>query len=336
MFSPIRLCREGADPGAGAGGTSTATDPKLPDASLVTPEDLKKYGFDSKEQMDAFFTQHNEKKPTAEEIQAQENQKKASLIKYAADNNFMKVDEFTRLESIKAKSDKDLVFENFSKEYLADDLTATEDQIKKAFDDMYGLASENPTIKKIGEKQLSKDASSIRSPLEKSFEAAQKRYNEDETTKSKIPGFDKALKETIEKLTPAKLVLFKTKDGEDEIPVEVELTDKERKEVFDTFRNPKTMNKFLSKEGKVAEFEAEISKKIQSVLRNKYWDYSNEKSFELGKGRGLKGGSNVGATQPFSVIAGRQFPGGSDKKGTGDKEVADNDLELRRRLKGTR
>ncbi len=152
--------------------------------------------------------------------------------------------------------------------------------------------------------------------------------------KGKIPEFNKAINALIEKATPEKLSISKVKDGETELPIEVELTKKEREEVAAIFRTPKMFQKFLDAKD-LSEFETLAAKKVNGFLKEKYFDTAINKSFETGKGIGVTKGSNVGAEQPFAIVRNMNV---ATNEGRVDAaaEVDNNDLAIRKQINANR
>ena len=155
------------------------------------------------------------------------------------------------------------------------------------------------SAKKKGLAKLARDAKDLRSPIETKVIEAQNQFKEYGSYQETYPKFEKFVKESILKNTPEKTILFKAKDGEEEIPIEIELTQKERDAMFKEFSTPKTFQKFLT--AKPEEIQAIMDKKMQGWVKLNKFDEVNAKTFEVAMGVGTKKGSTVGAENPFPL-----------------------------------
>ena len=314
-FKPKFYYDNGANEGGGSGDTTAGTLPnegnqqeppkqEIP-SPIITDEELKTYGFDSKDAFKTFLAKHKEDSVPEAERQEKANIEKANLLKFAAENKLLKVEEYNQYETLKSKSDKDLVFENYLSEYKDEhkditDPSELEAAAKEDFDYEYKLKDgETETAKAKGLKKLEREAKELRNPIETKVTAAQEQFKQNNNIRETYPKFEKLVKETVLKNTPDKTILYKAKDGENEIPVEIELTQKDRDAMAKEFMTPKTFQKFLDL--KPEEFNAMIDKKQQGWVKLNKFDEVNAKTFEIGKGIGVKSGSNVGAENPFPL-----------------------------------
>jgi hypothetical protein len=318
--------------GEGGGGTTTDTNP----APLLTLDELKGYGFDSPDQLKTFLAKQKEDNIDPQEKLKQANLQKANLQKFAADNNIMAVDEFQARETLNSRPDVDLVKDSFIKEYKADNPDSSVEDATAAFETQYPLQSENPALKKWAEKQISKEAKEIRTPFESKYATAESRFKEDETLRTKIPTFNKVIDGIIEANTPDKITLYKAKEGDTEIPIEIELSADQKKELREQlgvmFKNPKTFLAYTKDETKAAEINAKIAKKIDGFIKINNFDKAVEQGFEKGKGIGVTKGSTVGAEQPFAIVRNINMPT-SEQRVSADQEITDNDIAIRKALK---
>lgn len=285
-------------------------EPKV-SAPLFTNDELKNYGFDSPEALKTFLQKQKEENVSPEEKIQKENIAKANFLKFSAEqkdekgNPLLKIEDYNQYESLKAKPDQELVFENFKKEYKEDhpEITDPEELEEAAKDDFeyeYKLKEGfSESAKKKGLAKIARDAKDLRSPSESKVTAAQTRFKEYGIYQESYPKFEKFIKESITKNTPDKTILFKAKDGEEEIPIEIELTQKERDAMFKEFSTPKTFHKFLN--AKPEEIQSILDKKMQGWVKLNKFDEVNAKTFELGLGAGTKKGSTVGAENPFPL-----------------------------------
>lgn len=305
---------------------------------IFTDDELKNYGFDSPEALKNFLQKQKEENISPEEKLQKENITKANFLKFSAEQKLLNVEDYSQYETLKSKPDQDLVFENFVKEYKEDhpEITDTEELEQAAKDDFeyeYKLKEGlSESAKKKGLAKLARDAKELRSPYENKVLAAQNQFKEYGTYQETYPKFEKFLKESILKNTPEKTILFKAKDGEEEIPIEIELTQKERDAMLKEFATPKTFQKFLN--SKPEEIQAILDKKMQGWVKLNKFDEVNAKTFELGMGVGTKKGSTVGAENPFPL---RQNGQSSSAEVTESIEQSNARMsEQRERLRATR
>jgi len=295
---------------------------------LFTEEEIKGFGFESVDAMKEHLRQQKENSIPLEEKKKQEDLDKANFIKYSTENGLMNPDEITQFESLKNKADRDLVFESFAKEEKEDDPDLSDDEIKEKFENKYDLNSANEKTKARGESKISKEAKELRSPYSSKFENASKEYADAKKMAAKIPEYNKFMDGLVEELTPEKLVLFKAKEGEEEIAVDVDITKEERAAILKDFKNNKNFVTFLDKPEQAKDL---LTKKITSFLKVKYFDTVNAKSLEIGKGIGTKQGSTVGANNPFHLTKENKK---TETKPLGLEESNDKIAQARQRVRG--
>jgi hypothetical protein len=316
------------------GGVDTLVDPVIPDNVLKELEELRSF----KANMASV-----EPTRTPEELAKEAELEKVNFRKFAIESDYMKDEDFSKLESLKSQKDRDLIFEDFSKEWEVEnpdvDPEYKESMIKEDFESLYHLNSDNKVLKLKGEKLLAKEATEKRSPLENNYKKAQDGYGEAKSVYATVPKFNKFIDEVIKKNVPDKLTLFKTKEGEQELEVDGELTKEQKEEIDSMFRkNIKIFEKFKS--GKdIDNVEASISKKIQGYIKINTYESANQKSFQLGKelgeGLGTNNGSTIGAKQPYAVVKGISKASVEEAKNSKDNVLAD-DIAFREKMKHRR
>lgn len=297
------------DKGSGDGSKNNDAKPE-PAKPFFTAEELKELGVENETAAKDLLRQLKAKDreanlPDADKLKKQ-NLEKAEFLKYSAENDLYKVEDYNKLESIKSKSDKDLVYENWFPKWKEENPGVAPDQVeslaKEEFEEEYRLNSTNEKTKNRGIDKLKREASELRSPLEKSYNSAYERFSEDKKMLSKIPEFNKFMDELIKEATPDKVVLFKTKEGEEEIAIDVELTKEQKDELGKTFKNAKVFSSFATnEEAKLGEWKAKIQKKIEGFIKINNFEAANKKSYDAGKGVGTKQGSNTGADNSFAL-----------------------------------
>lgn len=242
---------------------------------------------------------------TAEQLQQEAEVDQANFRVYSVENKLMKNEDFGAYEATKSKNDSDIVFDDFSKQFKEDHPEIDEDVLdakaKEAFENQYHINSQDKTLKTKGEKLLKRDAAELRSPVETSYNTAKERYEEHKTIQGKHPEYVKFFNDISKETLPDKIVLFKGKEGDDEVPIEVDITEDDKKAVEDKFfKNAKTFQKFIS--GKSEEVKIELVKKINSFIRERKMEEGFSKAWDKAHGIGVGKGSEVGAGQPFAVV----------------------------------
>lgn len=274
---------------------------------FISEEEAKNYGFDSQDALKNFLAEHKakatEESITPEQKKEQENIEKANLLKFAADKKLLSVEEYTQYETIKSKTDQDLVFDNFKKEFAADnpeitDAAELEEAAQEEFRYQYKL--NDPKAAARSEKIFAKEAKELRTPVESKVIEAQEQYKQNENIRQTYPKFESFVEESIKRNTPDKLAVVKIKVGEAEIPVEIELTKEDREDIAKTFKTAKTFQLYTS--AKPEEITQAIDKKMQGWIKENKSVAIAEASFKLGQGTGMARGSNVGANNPFPLV----------------------------------
>lgn len=345
-FKPRFFYETGDQNEGGGSGDPLIQDPpkqEIP-SPIITDEELKSYGFDSPESFKTFLSKHKEESiPEAEKL-AKANEEKANFLKFSADtkdatgNPLLKVEDYQQYETIKSKSDKDLVFENYLTEYKEEHTDITDPKeleaaAKEDFDYEYKLKDgETEKAKAKGLKKLERDAKELRTPFESKVTTAQEQFKQNNNIRETYPKFEKFVKEAVVKNTPDKTILYKAKDGENEVPIEIELTQKDRDAMAKEFMTPKIFQKFLDL--KPEEFNAMLDKKQQGWVKLNKFDEVNAKTWEVAMGVGTKKGSTVGATNPFPLRG-----NASEVIKGGDETLEESNAKMssaRQRLSATR
>lgn len=341
ILFPRFIYEDGTD-AEGAGGNGDG-DNKGGEGGAAAPAGITMSEADVKELADlrAFRASIAEKEPdkTPEEIAKLADKEKGEFIKYSSDEGLMKVDEFHAYENLKVKADRDLVFENWLTNWKEENPDVEADEIdaraKADFDEEYKLTSSNDKTRARGEARLAREAAEVRKPLQTTYEKAQGAFKELQSIRQTYPKYEKFMDDLIKETVPEQIV-FKTKEGEEDITIDdVKLTEEDKKEIAKQFKNDKNFFSFTKNADKLDTVKAAIAKKIDGYLKVKYFDKVNEAVYIAAKGIGVKKGSNVGAEAPFAIVRGGQLPGGESKI-SGQKEVEDNDFALRQKINASR
>lgn len=276
---------------------------------IFTPEELKELGVenevDAKKLLLTLSQKEKERNvPDAEKVK-QQNLEKADFLRYAAKDGIFSVDEYNQMESLKSTNDRDLVFGEFFKSFKEENPNLSGDALaqaaKEEFETEYKLDSTNDKTKARGLSKIQREAAELRGPITKKYEEAHRSFSEEKEIAAKFPAFNKFIDEVITEATPDKLVLFKTKDGEDEIAVDVELTKEQREQITKMFRNAKTFSDYAADGVKADELKAKIKTKIEGFIKINNFDKVAQDAYTKGKGIGVKQGSTTGADNLFGA-----------------------------------
>lgn len=296
--------------------------------------------FESVEKLREHLAKKDEKQKSPEELKRETDVYKANLVSFAVENNLMSLEDITKYENLQGKENEDLVFQEFvtevedeikalleqeKKDENPDDKTPVTDadvlaRINEEFEKEYPLSSTNAKTKERALKKLEKAAKEVRGSVESSYTAAKKRFDEELGIKQSYPGYKKAMDSTIEELVPKSFSFFADKDEDEEIKIDLEISDKDREEILKSvskkIENPKTYS--LHKDGKLEDVKGLVKKEVDLLLWEKYSEDGKkklaEKYFEIGK----KKGSDIGAKQSFETNQAKA--GGGDKGASPDAQ----------------
>lgn len=264
-----------------------------------------------------------------EEKEKRENLYRVEMQKYAVENGIMKPDDFVKLENLKGKDDQALVFESWLtawKEENPDADPADADRLaREDFESEYRLDSKNEKTKNRGLAKITKEAKELRSPLEGSYAKLKEDFDQDRTVKNDYPDFNKKVSGFIQENIPSKVKLFEGKDGDEAVPVEIELTDDQRKEVYQKVVK-KIMNSStyqLYKKGDMKQLQELAKREAEATIWNDQRDAGLNKIAETflkrGDEKGYKRGA-IGARNPFPLVGDGKQGAGHDK-GSAEQEV---------------
>ncbi len=300
----------------------TASDAGKTGGSQI-PDDIAK----ELEELRRYKQENSQKQPdeTSEQKAEREKQYNANLHKFAFDKGHYSPDDLGKIESLKNQADTDIVFGNFKENFKTINPNATDTEIKEAFDATYHTASDNEHLKKLGESRIQQEANNYRNPYNSKLETAKKEFDTQLAINSKVPEFEGFLQKVIKDHSPENWAVFKTKDGEEEIPVNFQLTEADRKKAFDVLRKSDNFELFLS--GDPAKAGEYVQKQLEAYYRLEHNDKINKTIYDMGVSRGTKKGSTTGADNPFPVA--------SDKNKTQQsatdalKELEESEMKMR-------
>ncbi len=298
----------------GTGGENANTGAENTDAPVVieqkvdkielTLEEAKGYGFDSKEDMIAHFNKIKEQNKSEEEKNKAKILDDIEFRKFSVQNDLLKEDDFTSHQSLSAKADRDLVFDKYLTEFKEDnpELAADPELLEKAnaeFNREYKLDSTSDKVKERGLSKLAKEAKEMRSPVESKFDSAKNQYELAKSVHTEYPKFEELVANKVKQHTPDKAVVFSVKDGDQDVNIEIDITEEDRKAMAKDFSTHKNFYKY-KESGK--DFEANLDKKMQDWVEVHKKAEVRKQIFEKAVEIGQKKGSNIGAENPFPLV----------------------------------
>lgn len=289
--------------GGDQGGEGSKSDPVQ--KMEFTLEEAKGFGFDTKEQMIEHFNKIKEQNKTEEEKQKAKVLDDINFRKFSVENDILKEEDFTSRQFLTAKADRDLVFDKYLTEFKEDnpELAADPELLEKAtaeFNREWKLDSDNAKVKERAIAKLAKEAKDMRSPVESKFETAKNQYELAKSVHAEYPKFEEFVTNKVKQHTPDKAVMYSVKDGEEEIKIEIDITEDDRKAMVKDFANHKNYYKF--KDSSKEDFEAAIDKKMQAWVEVNKAAVVKQKIFEKAFERGQLKGSNIGAENSFALV----------------------------------
>ena len=303
--------------------TQTAADAgKTGGASL--PEDVAK----ELEELRAYKKQYSQQaEETPEQKAEREKQYQTQLHTFAFEKGLYNAEDLGKLESLKSQADTDIVYSNFKENFKTINPAATEEEMKDAFNSHYHVDSENEHLKKLGENRLAAEAANYRTPFQSKFDSAQKEFEIQRGIDAKVPEFDNFLKKVIKDHSPENWAVFKAKDGEEEIPVNFQLSETDREAAYKQLRQSDNFALFL-KDPKQA--EELLQKQAEAIHRLTHNDKINKAIFDSGVSRGTKKGSTTGAENAFPINSQKGATQQADTTAMEELQKSDDVMRSRR------
>jgi len=301
----------------------TKTEDNTPNTNVPDPvkELLKEFDVESVDALRERLKPKPEVVESSEEKEKRENLYKVELQKYAVEKGWMKPEEFTKLDTLKAKDKQALVYEHWFPSWKAEnpdvDPADIETRSKEDFESEYHLNSDNEKKKARGLAKIDKEASEILTPLESSFSKVKTNFDEDREIERNLPDYNKKLAKFIQDNIPEKVKVYEHKIGDEAVPVEIELTADERKAIYakvdKKLRNASTYQLYtkndLTQLAEIAKREAEAE--IWQTNRDRAMKEIAEKFLKKGDENGYKRGA-VGAKNPFPLVQDHKKVEGKD------------------------
>lgn len=333
---------DGLENGGGADAeviTGTAAEQQPQEPQVVekvefTIEQVKEWGFDSPEQLKEHFAKLKESNVSEDVKKKEQALNDIEFKRYAITNDLLKEDDFKNYESLTAKQAQDLVFEKYLADFKEDnpeieDEAELLEAAKEDFESTYKLNSVSEKAKQRGLARIEKEAKELKTPIESSFLTAKEQFELAKTVAKTYPEFEKYVSEKVKQHTPDKAIVYKVKDGETEIPVEIELTEEDRAAMVKDFAKHTNYHKFTK--GDKAAFEAELDRKMQGWVKLNKADAIYSKAIETGISIGAKKVAPIGAENPFPLINKGTNASGKDGK-TLDDEIRESHNKAARRF----
>lgn len=282
---------------------------------------LKETKFESLDALKAHLNKKDEKQKSPEQIKREEEVYAGNLVSYAVENELMKLEDITKYENLKGKSDEDIVYASFVTEVedeveaeliaerkkVGDDTKPTFEEInariEEAFNKEYPLESENEKAKLRAQNKLAKVAREIKGPVESSYKSAKESFDQHREVANVYPKYTAKLNELIGSNVSEKLAVYSEKDGDEDVSAEIDLTEEERKSVAEkAFKKVSTPAMFkLFQEGKFDKMAEILKDETDSIIWKDYRSRGLAKVAEVFVGRGIKKGSDIGAKESFET-----------------------------------
>jgi hypothetical protein len=136
-----------------------------------------------------------------------------------------------------------------------------------------------------------------------SYQEAKEQYDADTDVRTNFPKYVGKIEKIVSGIVPEKIEWFKTKDGDEDIPIEIDLPEADRKEIIEKvtkrMQNPDTYNLF--KEGKLEDIKERVEEYSEYLINKKTKEMGSAKVAEIFLKRGVAQGSKVGATNSFAT-----------------------------------
>ena len=276
------------------------------------------------------------KELSPEEKEKQESIYKANIQKFAVEKGEMKLEDFTKLENLKNKADRDLVYDNWLEDWKeenegSDDLENLDEseiaeKAKEDFEKEFKLSSTNEKVKAKGEAKLAKAAKEIRQPLESSYNKVKDEFDREDDIRKTYPDYDKTVRKFVNEKKKKKFDFYKGKDGEIEIPIDIELSKEDKAEIAENIakkiQNPETFSSY--KKGELEALQKLAKTETDNFIFNKYKDEGLKRVAETFLSTGYKKGlakGGMGAKNSFAVNQAKNTAEGMQKATDAKTEV---------------
>lgn len=328
IIDPDKPGGDGGDDGGGDGGGTETPEAKAEREKLEAQAEaqkqidklsqekvaglIKEYGFDTEDELKEFLA--NAKKPakTEEEKKKEEDLYAANLNSYAIQSGLMKLEDINQLNKLRSEDDEVLVFEKFTEEIreeILDDMPEDaseqdiQDRLKEEFEKAYPLDSKNKKAKQRAEEKIAREAKAIRAPLESSFKSAKEKYDDELAVRNEYPQYQKSMNKILDTSVPSKFSFYEGKEGEEDVKVEIDVSEDVKKEILETVRKnivdqPETFLKH--KKGQSEDLKNAVNQHVEYLLWQKLNQEGKKQMHEKLVSLGRRTGSNAGADNSFA------------------------------------
>ena len=277
-------------------------------------EFLAEIGVDSVDALKDKLKETGKGELTPEQKEKAEQLYESNLRTFAVDKDLMKLEDFDQLHTLRSKEDAVLVFDKYLEDWKEEnpEMVVGENDIteadivaaaKKDFEKEFKLNHSNEKVKGKGIAKLASEAAAIRNPLLSSYNSAKEAYDTDTELRTNYPKFADSVQKVATELVPKTFEWHKGKDGEEDVNVEIEIPDDDRKEIFDkVVKRLSTPDSYqLFKEGKLDELKERVTDYVDYLVTKKSKEIGNAKIAEIFLGRGIAKGSTTGANNSFAT-----------------------------------
>ncbi len=302
-FFETGASEEGGGPGAADEKPIEAIIPPtdIPEKVEIPASQLKAWGFESVDQMNAHFEKTKVDQRSEDDIRKEAELENLNFRTFAIKEGHLKEDDIRTYERLTSTPDRDLVFQDFMEDYKTEhpeiEPADLNDAAKEAFDAEYKTASD---------KRIAKLAKDIRSEVVTTFDKAKNEYSEQVKWDSGKERWNAFVKKAIDAALPGDdLTFFDDKDGNDDVKISVKMTPEQKAEVAKSVLTPRRYAQFIEgDETAIQKLEATIKERLVSAAKQKHLPdairQTITKAVEIGKSRS----PFVGATNPFSMAGG--------------------------------
>ena len=301
----IKRVGEVVDPKSVAQKVEPKVEPIVAEPPVLTDDEItlrglsKKYGQDFKSFED-FESFSKPKVATQEEVAKEQEENKLKQIDYYVKNKNGKVDDLAEIEKIKAKNDKDLVFEAFSANLKAKKADITDEEVAAKFNKKFAIKTdeEDDSFDAVdmedGQLLLKAEADKIRSSNE-----LVKKWNETTGEYESFVKKDKEVKawtKEIEKFVSSdmpKTISVKINETES---VNYDLNEDMVKEVAAQLSAPKFLSSLVDKDGKT-----NLKALAELIVKAERFDDITAIAYKQGYNKAADSGT-IGLKNPLHIL----------------------------------
>lgn len=261
---------------------------------LATKTLLESLGVDSIDQLKEKLAPKVELTPEQQAAKAQ--QYESNVDNYAVTKGLMTREEIISLANVQKSDAQSLALAEFTKDFKAAKADATVTEIEQAFKLFYNIDSTDEALKAVGQKKIEQVANIIKSELQGKRDKAKVEFDNQLSSKSKVPGFATVVQASIKANVPEEIVLHT--DGENK-PV-FKITPEIRTELEKFLVQQDLFDEYVSA-GATQQLSDKLKDRIDGFLFLKNKNAMFKTVYDMGVSVGGKQGSKVGATASFQT-----------------------------------